>query len=79
MIFPHYSGLILILSVERKPLMDLDAIFRLMERAEQSAFIKVDVQQGDLHIILERGAVAPASAPAMTAQPKTVWRSNQWQ
>ena len=32
--------------------MDLDAIFRLIERAEQSAFTKVDVQQGDLHIIL---------------------------
>ena len=50
--------------------MDLDAIFRLMERAEHSAFTKVDVQQGDLHILLERGAVAPASAPAITAQPK---------
>ena len=50
--------------------MDLDAIFRLMERAEQSAFTKVDVQQGDLHIILERGAVALSTAPVMTAQPK---------
>ena len=50
--------------------MDLDAIFRLMERAEQSAFIKVDVQQGDLHIILERGSVSLSAAAVLTEQPK---------
>ena len=50
--------------------MDLDAIFRLIERAEQSAFTKVDVQQGDLHIILERGATAQPTSFAMPAQSK---------
>ena len=50
--------------------MDLDAIFRLIERAEQSAFTKVDVQQGDLHIILERGATAQTASFAMPAQSK---------
>ena len=50
--------------------MDLDAIFRLIERAEQSAFTKVDVQQGDLHIILERGATAQTASFAMHAQSK---------
>ena len=49
--------------------MDLDAIIRLMERAEQSAFSKIEVQQGDLRILLERGAVAVTAAPAM-AQPQ---------
>ena len=48
--------------------MDLDAIFRLIERAEQSAFTKVDVQQGDLHIVLERGAGALTAAPAIPIQ-----------
>ena len=48
--------------------MDLDAIFRLMERAEQSAFTKVDVQQSDLHIILERGAVTLAAMSAIPLQ-----------
>ena len=50
--------------------MDLDAIIRLMDRAEQSAFTKVDVQQGDLHIILERGATAQTASFAMPAQSK---------
>lgn len=50
--------------------MDLDAIFRLIERAEQSAFTKVDVQQGDLHIILERGVMAQTASFAMPAQSK---------
>jgi acetyl-CoA carboxylase biotin carboxyl carrier protein len=49
--------------------MDLDAIIRLMERAEKSAFSKIEVQQGDLRILLERGAVAVTAAPAM-AQPQ---------
>ena len=48
--------------------MDLDAIIRLMDRAEQSAFSKIEVQQGDLRILLERGAVASASAPAYSQQ-----------
>ncbi len=48
--------------------MDLDAIIRLMDRAEQSAFSKIEVQQGDLRILLERGAVAHASAPAYPQQ-----------
>jgi acetyl-CoA carboxylase biotin carboxyl carrier protein len=45
--------------------MDLDTVFRLMERAEQSAFTKVEVQQGDLRILLERGTSATA-APLIT-------------
>lgn len=48
--------------------MDLDAIIRLMERAEQSAFTKIEVQQGDLRILLERGALALSAAPAVTQQ-----------
>ena len=50
--------------------MDLDAIFRLIERAEQSAFTKVDVQQGDLHIVLERGVMAQVAPLAMSTQLK---------
>ena len=52
--------------------MDLDAIFRLIERAEQSAFSKIEVQQGDLKIVLERGAIAqlPANTP-FQLQPQT--------
>ena len=42
--------------------MDLEAIFRLMERAEKSAFTKVEIQQGDLRILLERGATTPVAA-----------------
>ena len=42
--------------------MDLEAIFRLMERAEKSAFTKVEIQQGDLRILLERGISAPLAA-----------------
>jgi len=49
--------------------MDLDAIIRLMERAEQSAFSKIEVQQGDLRILLERGAIAVSAAP-VTTQPQ---------
>lgn len=53
--------------------MDLDAIIRLMERAEQSAFSKIEVQQGDLRILLERGAVvvaAPVAAPQQQSKPE---------
>ena len=48
--------------------MDLDAIFRLMERAEQSAFTKIEVQQGDLKVVLERGAQESLPVTAYTAQ-----------
>ena len=48
--------------------MDLDAIIRLMDRAEQSAFSKIEVQQGDLRILLERSAVASAAAPVYSQQ-----------
>jgi len=53
--------------------MDLDAIIRLMERAEQSAFSKIEVQQGDLRILLERGAVVVSAASVVTQpqQPQT--------
>ena len=50
--------------------MDLDAIIRLMERAEQSAFTKIEVQQGDLRILLERGAVVCAEPSAKLPQPQ---------
>ena len=50
--------------------MDLDAIIRLMERAEQSAFTKIEVQQGDLRILLERGAVVCAEPSAVLSQPQ---------
>ena len=42
--------------------MDLDAIIRLMDRAEQSAFSRIEVQQGDLRILLERGVAVVATA-----------------
>ena len=50
--------------------MDLDAIFKLMERAEQSSFSKVEVQSGDLRLVLERGALplAPAACTALAPQ-----------
>ena len=50
--------------------MDLDAIIRLMERAEQSAFTQIEVQQGDLRILLERGAVVCAEPSAELPQPQ---------
>jgi len=48
--------------------MDLDAVLRLMDRAEQSPFTKVEVQSGEFRLTLERGAAAPA-AQAGEAQP----------
>lgn len=48
--------------------MDLDAILRLMDRAEQSPFMKVEVQQGDLRILLERGATATSDQPTITGK-----------
>lgn len=59
--------------------MDLDAIIRLMERAEQSAFSKIEVQQGDLRILLERGAVvvaAPVAAPQQQSKPAEATQSD---
>jgi len=50
--------------------MDLDAIFRLIDRAEQSAFTKVEVQQGDLKILLERGAVVALTPTVQMASPQ---------
>ena len=47
--------------------MELDAIFRLMDRAESSSFSKVEVQIGDLRLSLERGAAAPAAVMAVSA------------
>lgn len=50
--------------------MDLDAIIRLMERAELSAFSKIEIQQGDIRILLERGAAAGAAVPVVMQQPQ---------
>lgn len=52
--------------------MELDTIFRLMDRAESSSFSKVEVQMGDLRLVLERGALAsvPAFAPVPAATPE---------
>lgn len=47
--------------------MDLDAITRLMERAEQSAFSRIEIQQGDFRILLER-KVSPAASAHTAAQ-----------
>ena len=49
--------------------MELDAIFRLMDRAEQSSFSKVEVQTGELRLVLERGAAAPNTALQTAAVP----------
>lgn len=48
--------------------MDLDAITRLMERAEQSAFSRIEIQQGDFRILLERNVSPAASAHTTAAQ-----------
>ena len=42
--------------------MELEAIFRLMDRAEKSTFTKVEIQVGDLRLLLERGPAAPETA-----------------
>lgn len=49
--------------------MELDAIFRLMDRAESSSFSKVEVQIGDIRVLLERGAAAPQAATAAVPAP----------
>lgn len=51
--------------------MDLDAILRLMDRAEKSSFTRVEYQSGDQRILLERGA-APAAAAPLQAQESTL-------
>ena len=43
--------------------MELDAILKLMDRAEKSSFSKVEVQVPDLHLTLERNIAAPVAAP----------------
>lgn len=48
--------------------MELDAIFRLMDRAEKSSFTKIEVQSGDLRLLLERGVAIPFM-PLDTANP----------
>jgi len=49
--------------------MELDAIFRLMDRAESSSFSKVEVQIGEVRVLLERGAAAPMVAVAAGLVP----------
>jgi biotin carboxyl carrier protein len=51
--------------------MDLDAILRLMDRAEKSSFTRVEYQLADQRILLERGA-APAAAAPLQAQESTL-------
>ena len=51
--------------------MELDAIFRLMDRAESSSFSKVEVQIGEMRVLLERGAAAPVAAFAAVSAPLT--------
>ena len=48
--------------------MDLDAILKLMDRAEKSSFTRVEYQLGDQRILLERGA-APLQAQESTLIP----------
>ncbi len=49
--------------------MDLDAIFKLMDRAEKSSFTKVEFQAGDQRLLLERVAAAPGAAAVLTNAP----------
>jgi acetyl-CoA carboxylase biotin carboxyl carrier protein len=44
--------------------MDLDAVFKLMDRAERSSFNKIEIQYQDLRLCLERGGGQPLSAAA---------------
>ena len=39
--------------------MDLDAVFKLMDRAEKSSFNKIEIQYQDLRLCLERGGGQP--------------------
>ena len=47
--------------------MDLEAIFKLMDRAEKSSFTKVEFQSGELRLSLERGVHASAGTTAHAA------------
>ena len=48
--------------------MELDAILKLMDRAEKSSFTRVEVQVQDIHLTLERGVTAPAAVvPSLLA------------
>ena len=47
--------------------MELDAILKLMDRAEKSSFTRVEVQVQDIHLTLERGVTAPAVLPSLSA------------
>ena len=50
--------------------MELDAILKLMDRAEKSSFTRVEVQVQDIHLTLERGFMAPASAAQPVLLPR---------
>ncbi len=50
--------------------MELEAIFRLMDHAEASSFSKVELQTGDLRLLLERvitAHAAPVAAASATS------------
>ena len=46
----------------------MEAILRLMDRAEKSSFTRVEYQSGDRRILLERGAAGSAAAPLQAQQ-----------
>ncbi len=51
--------------------MDLDAVFKLMDRAEKSSFNRIEIQYQDLRLCLERGGSAAqpaAQIPATAAE-----------
>ena len=50
--------------------MELDAILKLMDRAEKSSFTRVEVQVQDIHLTLERCFTAPASAAQPVLPPR---------
>jgi acetyl-CoA carboxylase biotin carboxyl carrier protein len=50
--------------------MDLDAVFRLMDRAEKSSFNKIEIQYQDLRLCLERGSGPLSAAPAEAGLPE---------
>lgn len=45
--------------------MDLDAVFKLMDRAEKSSFNRIEIQYQDLRLCLERGGTQPSAAQAL--------------
>ena len=42
--------------------MDLDAVFKLMDRAEKSSFNRIEIQYQDVKLCLERGSGLPQPA-----------------